>query len=99
MQRVMMHVGESCTEEPFTLRLTQVPPIFSDNAGRLEVCLDGEWGAIVGPPSPSGFWPLKNVLVACKQLGYDVGLNSIPLTGYIMQNMRDCVHNYVCVHV
>ena len=100
---VYVNVGEVCREENFSVRLTQIPSIRGANAGRLEVCLNREWGAVVGPTSPADFWPLKNVLVVCKQLGFDVGLNSIPPAGYVcmlckmwcvrMQNM------YVCMYV
>ena len=48
-----------------------------DNAGRLEVCRGNVWGT-VHLISASSFWSEKNNQVACRQLGFEGALNSIP---------------------
>ncbi len=63
------------------MRLILTPSIRTGNAGRLEICRNGVWGTVSW--RAAAFWPTKNVLVACRELGYDVGLNSIPTAGYV----------------
>ena len=37
----------------------------NEYVGRVEVCLDGSWGAVCGE---SAFWGTNNALVVCRQL-------------------------------
>ena len=60
-----------------SIRLTATLPSPASNVGRVEVCVGGEWGTIT-LKSDDNFWPEKNVQVACLQLGFSGGLNSIP---------------------
>lgn len=66
----------TCTVES-ELRLLDSDTLTRSNAGRLEICKNGVWGTIKGTSSNS-FWPEKNILVACRALGFSVGLNAIP---------------------
>jgi hypothetical protein len=73
-------VPEPCAEsEEGNLRLTPTPSIASPdgNVGRLEVCDGDTWGSF-SLEAPENFWSKKNVQVACGQLGFSGGLNSIP---------------------
>ena len=45
-------------------------------AGRLEVCLNGQWGTIAADSFTTP-WSEKNAQVACQQLGFSGALNSI----------------------
>jgi hypothetical protein len=44
-------------------------------AGRVELCLNGEWGTVC---STSEQWGLKNAQVACRSLGYYAAVTAIP---------------------
>ncbi len=69
----------SCTNSSgIKIRLAAVPSLYSEdgNVGRLEVCCDNNWGTI-GLQKERHFWSEKNVQVACVQLGFSGGLNSI----------------------
>ena len=46
------------------------------SAGRVEVCVEGVWGAVCNLDSNQ--WSLKNAQVVCQQLGYSVAINSLP---------------------
>ena len=48
-------------------------------AGLLLVCRDGVWGTIQADTS-SLFWSEKNALVACRSLGFNGALNTVPAT-------------------
>ena len=50
-------------------------------AGRVEVCVEGEWGAVCN--TDSNQWSLKNAQVVCKELGYSLAINSIPWERYV----------------
>ena len=57
-------VGVSCMNcNPGEIRLRGG----TDTAGRLEICVNGEWGTVCG-----NAWSGANALVACTQLGYGV---------------------------
>ncbi len=63
------------------IRLTQTATIKSpdNNVGRVELCRNRKWGTITLDLDPKvQFWSQKNVQVACRQLGFSGGLNSIP---------------------
>lgn len=60
------------------IRLTPIPSLTSEdgNVGRVEVCCNDKWGT-VALEKADHFWSEKNVQVACMQLGFSGGLNSI----------------------
>ena len=70
----------SCDEEEEArLRLSPTLNLRSPdgNVGRLEICLGGAWGTFT-LETQLDFWSEKNVQVACRELGFSGGLNSIP---------------------
>ncbi len=69
---------EACFSEGW-VRLSPIASISSPdgNVGRVEVCWRDTWGTIV-LEGDRFFWLEKNVQVACRQLGFSGGLNSIP---------------------
>ena len=38
--------------------------------GRVEICIDGEWGVICGYDWLNGTWGQQEALVTCRQLGF-----------------------------
>ena len=75
-----------CTEGQ--LRLVETPSIGinehfnANNAGRLEVCLNGQWGTIAADSFTTP-WSEKNAQVACRQLGFSGVLNSVFQNTYV----------------
>ena len=63
-----------CTEGQ--LRLTQTASINRSNAGRVEICMGGQWGTIAAD-SVAIPWSEKNAQVSCIELGFSGALNSI----------------------
>ena len=72
----MLHTTDQCSDGE--LRLTETSSIEGDagNAGRLEVCLNSQWGTIAADSFTTP-WSEKNAQVACQQLGFSGALNSI----------------------
>ena len=68
-------VGEVCRVDG-QLRLTHTQSITTTNAGRVEICMGGEWGTISTNSSTTP-WSEKNAQVACIELGFSGALNSI----------------------
>lgn len=79
----VMHIGQ-CIEGTAVLVPLTSPGSNSriePNAGRLEICVNNVFGT-VQLESPTSFWSLKNALVACRQLGFEGALNTIPPAQY-----------------
>lgn len=68
---------QCCEEGSLRLNASEELPSPAGNVGRLELCLGEEWGTIA-LREPTHFWSAKNIQVACEQLGFSGGLNSIP---------------------
>lgn len=68
--------GQECVDNQ--VRLVQTSLLQTANTGRLEICLNRQWGTIRVPGNTNEFWLLKNVLVACRQLNFTSGLTAIP---------------------
>ena len=63
------------------LRLLPTVSISSANSGRLELCRNDSFGTI-RTESRTSFWSEKNMLVACRRLGFAGALNTIPPIQY-----------------
>ena len=57
---LLIILPDNCTEGDLRLVGGQ-----SSNEGRVEICLEGQWGTVC-----DNFWGSVDAQVACKQLGY-----------------------------
>ena len=82
---IQYFIAQMTCSQPNGIRLVKTPSLTVETAGRLEICINGVWGSI---RTPTLFWPIKNVQVACLELDFNGGLNSVPSTQYVQFTCR-----------
>ena len=90
-----MHcVGQQSCSTEGQIRLSQTASVNLTNSGRVEICMGGVWGTIAAD-SVATPWSEKNAQVACKELGFSGGLNSVFQRTYVNYKLDTCT--YACV--